>query len=345
MNSIKLPAFGPAVFRCVVGACAVALVIATQFVPRSYAADHVFKFGAPFPTGSSLHKGMLKFKEVVEAGSNGRIQIDLYPDAKLGDLAALMKGLHENTVDISLLGISTAADLPGGSALNIGALPFLYKNRAWVEKISNGPIYQQLFDDFAKVSNLRIFASYGERLPRAYQTLKGPIRKPEDLKGMRIRIAPIDIYADANRAFGAIPVKGDITTTYAMFQKGEIDGQENGIELAIPLKLYEVAKYFTEVDYAASLATWYTTEKIWQSLSPADRELMIKAAKAGGEVITSQSKSQREAGLAKLKAEGVIVTEADEPAFREAVKDLYKKYEGKAWPEGLVAKIRALQEQ
>jgi TRAP-type C4-dicarboxylate transport system substrate-binding protein len=288
---------------------------------------------------------MLKFKEVVEAESSGRIEIDLYPDSKLGDIAGLLTRLQDGSVDMALLGISTAADVKGGSALNIGALPFLYKDRKWVAKISNGPIYQQIFDDFAKESNIRIFASYGERLPRAFQTVRGPVRVPSDLKGMRIRVAPIDIYVETNKAFGAVPVRADINVTYELFKNGSIDGQENGIELALPLKLYEVAKYFTEVDYAPSLATWYSTETVWKSLTPADKEIFIKAAKAGGEVITGLSKTQAHDGIEKLKAEGVIVTQPDTEAFREAVKDIYKRYEGKSWPNGLVAKIKALQEQ
>lgn len=321
------------------------LLSAVGGLSPSHAAERVFKFGAPFPTGSSLHKGMLKFKEVVEAESSGRIEIDLYPDSKLGDIAGLLTRLQDGSVDMALLGISTAADVKGGSALNIGALPFLYKDRKWVAKISNGPIYQQIFDDFAKESNIRIFASYGERLPRAFQTVRGPVRVPSDLKGMRIRVAPIDIYVETNKAFGAVPVRADINVTYELFKNGSIDGQENGIELALPLKLYEVAKYFTEVDYAPSLATWYSTETVWKSLTPADKEIFIKAAKAGGEVITGLSKTQAHDGIEKLKAEGVIVTQPDTEAFREAVKDIYKRYEGKSWPNGLVAKIKALQEQ
>ena len=325
---------------------ALALCLSAVFLSTSSAraADRVLSFGAPFPVGSSLHKGMLKFKDVVEAESKGRYQIDLYPAGQKGDIFGLLDRLQADTVDMALLGISTAADVKGGAALNIGALPFLYKNRKWVETVSNGPLYQQIFDDFAKASNIRIFASYGERLPRGYQTTRGPVIKPADLKGMRIRVAPIDIYVEANKAFGAIPVPADINITYEYFKNGTIDGQENGLELAIPLKLYEVAKFWTDLDYAPSLATWYSTEKVWKSLGEEDRKIFIKAAQAGGEVITALSKDIAKSGAEKLQQEGVLVSQPDEAAFRDAVKDLYKKYEGKMWPEGLVARIKALQE-
>lgn len=330
---------------CSGAAIVIVLFAALIAAAPSPAAERVLKFGAPFPSGSSLHKGMLAFKDAVESKSHGRIEVDLYPDSRLGDIAGLLTRLQEGSVDLALLGISTAADVKGGSALNIGALPFLYKDRKWVEKISNGPIYQQIFDDFAKVSNIRIFASYGERLPRAFQTVRGPVRVPSDLKGMRIRVAPIDIYVETNKAFGAIPVRSDINTTYELLKNGTIDGQENGIELAIPLKLYEIAKYWVEVDYAPSLATWYSTETVWNSLGREDQQLLIDAAKAGGEVITALSTEQARTGIEKLKAEGVMISNPDVEAFRSAVKDIHKRYEGRFWPEGLVARIKGLQEQ
>lgn len=303
-----------------------------------------FSFGAPFPTGSNLHQGMQKFAEVIAAERAGRLRINLFPDSSLGDISGLLKRLQDGSVDFSLLGIGTAADLEGGAALNIGFLPYLFKDREWAAHICNGPIFHAMYDDLAKASKVRVFASYGERLPRSFNTTRGPIMRPEDLKGMRIRIAPIDVFMAGTRALGAEPVPTDLNEMYAGLVDGSLDGQENGLELTLAYKLYEVAKFWAVTDLAPSLATWYAHEPVWQSLSAEDRALFKRAAQAGGEVITRLSKQINRDGLETLRAAGVTISFPDIAAFREALKDLYLRYEGRVWPPGLVAQIRAMQD-
>ena len=299
---------------------------------------------APFPSGSNLHQGMLRFAEHIAAESEGRLRIGLYPDAELGDISGLLTRLQDGTVDMAVLGIGTAADLPGGAPLNIGFLPYLIRDREWAAKIFNGPIFHEMYDGLARASQVRIFASYGERLPRSFHTTRGPIVRPEDLRGMRIRVAPIDVFQVATRALGAIPVPTDLNEMYAALKDGRIDGQENGLELTIAYKLYQVAKYWSATDLAPSLATWYAHEPVWRSLTEEDQALFARAAKAAGELITRLSKDIAREGLALLRRQGVTVTEPDVPAFRAALADVYRHYEGRIWPAGLVEKISAMQE-
>ncbi len=301
-------------------------------------------FGAPFPRGSNLHRGMETFAAVVEAESEGRVKVLLHPAGELGDISGLLARLQDGSVDLALLGIGTAADLPGGAALNLGFLPFLFRDRKWAARICNGPIFRPMFDALAEASRVRVFASYGERLPRSFHTTRGPIRRPEDLRGMRIRVAPIDVFMVGTRALGAEPVATDLNEMYAALRDGRIDGQENGLELTLAYKLYEVAKYWMVTDLAPSLATWYAHEPVWHSLGQDDRALLVRAAKAGGEVITRLSADINRAGLELLREHGVTVTAPDVAAFREALKDVYRHYEGRVWRDGLVHEIRRLQE-
>jgi TRAP-type C4-dicarboxylate transport system substrate-binding protein len=301
------------------------------------------RFGAPFPSGSNLHTGMKKFAEVMAEESGGRLMVQLFPDSQLGDISGLLKSLQAGTVDIALLGIGTAADLPGGAALNIGFLPYLFRSREWAAQICNSPLFHGMYDQLAQASNVRVFASYGERLPRAFHTVRGPIVRPADMRGMKIRIAPIDVFAVGTRALGAEPVPTDLNEMYDALADGRIDGQENGLELTLAYKLYEVAKYWSVTDLAPSLATWYTHERLWQTFDAADRDIFKRSAKAAGEVITRLSKEINRDGLAVMRAAGVTITNPDIPAFRDALKDLYLHYEGRVWPHGLVEKIRALQ--
>jgi len=84
-------------------------------------------------------------------------------------------------------------------------------------------------------------------------------------------------------------------------------------------------------------------EKIWQTLSPAEKDILVRAAKLGGESMTKAGDDLEKQGLEAMKQHGITISEPDIEAFKEALKDVYKPYEGKLWPAGLVDKIRAMQ--
>jgi TRAP-type C4-dicarboxylate transport system substrate-binding protein len=130
---------------------------------------------------------------------------------------------------------------------------------------------------------------------------------------------------------------------YLAISRGQVDGQDNGFDLALSFKWHEVAKYWSATDHCFELATWYMSERVWQSIAPADREAFKRAAHSGGEVVTRLGEEIDKSGIEEIKKAGGTYTTPDIAAFREAFKDVHKPYEGKVWPVGLVDKIRAMQ--
>jgi TRAP-type C4-dicarboxylate transport system substrate-binding protein len=120
-------------------------------------------------------------------------------------------------------------------------------------------------------------------------------------------------------------------------------GQENGFDATIGYKWYEVAKYYSSTDQVYEVAAYYINEKLWQSLSAQEKQVLIQAAKNGGEAMTKAGEDLEKEGIETLKKAGVTYTVPDREAFREALKDIDKPYDGKLWPAGLVDKIRAMQ--
>ena len=110
--------------------------------------------------------------------------------------------------------------LKGGAPLNIGYTPYLFKSKEWAEKILNGPIFDEMFENLAKESGVRAFAAAGARSGRAIQTTKGPIVKPEDLKGYRLRIPPIDMFRAAFEPLGVKVVPMGLSDVYLAMSRG-----------------------------------------------------------------------------------------------------------------------------
>jgi TRAP-type C4-dicarboxylate transport system substrate-binding protein len=125
--------------------------------------------------------------------------------------------------------------------------------------------------------------------------------------------------------------------------RGQVDGQDNGFDLSLSFKWHEVAKYWSATDHCFELATWYISEKLWQSLSADDQVLFRRAAAEGGLVVTKLGEEIDRNGIEELKKANVTYTVPDIAAFRAAFADAHKPYEGKVWPAGLVDKIRAMQ--
>lgn len=105
----------------------------------------------------------------------------------------------------------------------------------------------------------------------------------------------------------------------------------------------EVAKFWSKTDHCFELATWYISERVWQTIAADDQAIFKRAAHAGGEIVTQLGAEIDRNGVEEIKKSGGTYTEPDIAAFREAFKDAHKPYDGKVWPAGLVEKIRAMQ--
>ncbi len=311
-------------------------------VPASGATLNV-RFGTPFVSGSNLHKGMEKFAEVVAAESRGTIKVQVYTDSQIGDIQQLIAGMQLGTVDMAYLGPGNLGQVKGCGPLNINYLPYLYKSKRSAEAVLNGPIFADLFEQCAKASGVRIFAVGGDRSARAIVTTKGPIRKPEDLKDMRLRIPPIPIFRDVFEKVGVKVVPLGLNEVYMALSRGQVDGQDNGFDLTLSFRFHEVSKFWSATDHVYDMGAFHVSERKWKSFTPEQQTIFRHAAAEGGRLATQLGDELDQRGLEELRKAGVNYVVPDRAAFERAWADIYRKYEGTVWPEGLVARVKAAQ--
>jgi TRAP-type transport system periplasmic protein len=321
----------------------VAAVAFLAIASISQAADLTLRFGTPFVTNSNLHKAMEEFAKVVDKESGGKIRVQVYADSQIGDIQQLIAGMQLGTVDMAYLGVGNSGQLKGCGPLNVAYLPYLFKNKEKATLVLNGPIMQEFYDSCAASSGVRVFAVAGARSPRAIVTTKGPIKKPEDLKGMRLRIPPIPIFRETFESLGVKVVPLGLNEVYMALSRGQVDGQDNGFDLTLTFRFHEVSKFWTATDHVYDVAAWYVSERRWKSMTKEQQELFKKAAQIGGKVATDLGEQFDRAGMEELKKQGVTYTVPDKAAFEAAWKDVYKSYEGTVWPAGLVERLKAAQ--
>ncbi|HEX7952995.1 MAG TPA: TRAP transporter substrate-binding protein [Burkholderiales bacterium] len=316
---------------------ALLLAAATSMIQ---AADLNLRFGTPFVTNSNLHKAMEKFAEVVGKESAGKIRVQVYADSQIGDIQQLIAGMQLGTVDMAYLGVGNAGQLKGCGALNVSYLP---KSKRAAEQTLNGPIFQELYEQCAQSAGVRIFAVGGDRSPRAIVTTRGPILKPADLNGMRMRIPPIPIFRDTFEAVGVKVVPLGLNEVYMALSRGQVEGQDNGFDLTLSFRFHEVSKYWSATDHCYDLGAFYVSERKWKTFTPEQQALFRRAAAEGGRLATQLGEEFDRHGLEELRKAGVNYVVPDKAAFEKAWANVYKNYEGKVWPEGLVARIKSAQ--
>jgi len=319
-------------------------LIAGALGPAHDAQARDMKIATIAASNSPWDHAMRAFADEAAKQSQDDLKVHVYTDGQLGDISKILSSMQLGTLDMGYFGLGSVVFLRGAQPLNILYAPYLFKSGAQAERIVNSEEFQKLFDEVAKKSGVRVFAAFGIRSPRALQTVSRAINKPEDVKGLKLRIPSIPILKTTFETLGAQVVPLGMTEIYTALGRGMIDGQDNGFDLSIPLRFHEEAKYWAATDHAYELTGWFISERIWQSLSDKERAALVAAAKAGGQVATKLDQELDNNAIKLLKDAGVTYTQPDKAAFRAALANVYKQYEGKDWPEGMVERIQKMQE-
>ena len=118
-------------------------------------------------TGSDWHKAMLKFAEVVQAKTDGRLEVLVYADGQLGNIPQTLTGMQLGTIDMGYFGTGSVLYLKEAKPLHIMYVPYLFKSKAEALKILNLEVFADIYEGLAQKTGIRIFGVYGARSPRA----------------------------------------------------------------------------------------------------------------------------------------------------------------------------------
>jgi tripartite ATP-independent transporter DctP family solute receptor len=225
--------------------------------------------------------------------------------------------------------------------LEVFAAPYVWRDVDHMLKTVRGPVGQALAERLVKAKGMRVL-DFGWLFGNRYLTTKSKaIYKPEDLKGMKIRVQPTAIYLETIKAMGANPTTMDFKEVYLGLQSGVIDGQENPPFVIYNNKFFEVQKFLMLTAHITQNQAIVINDKFYQGLSPEFRKILTDAAYEAGNYQNDIVLKSEQEGLDKLKEKGMTVVQPDLKAFREATKDVWKKVSEK-WEPGLYEKIQAV---
>ena len=314
-------------------AAATALAATTFSLPaaaQNYKSEYRMSLvvGPAFPWG----KGGEIWANKVKEKTNGRINIKLYPGVSLiqGDQTREFSALRQGVIDMAVG--STINWSPQVRALNLFSLPFLMPDYAAIDALTQGDVGKQIFTTLEKAGVVPL--AWGENGYRELTNSKKTVRSPADLKGMKIRVVGSPLFLDTFTALGANPTQMSWADAQPALASGAVDGQENPISIFTAAKLHTVGqKHLTMWGYIADPLVFVVNKQVWESWTPADRELVRQAAiEAGQEQIAIARKGLIEPGQPLLKdiaAMGVQITHlspAERDAFVKATRPVYDKW-------------------
>ncbi len=316
----------------VAAAAALAFTAPAAIAQTAYKSEYRMSLvlGTAFPWG----KGGELWANKVRERTQGRINIKLYPGVSLiqGDQTREFSALRQGVIDMAVG--STINWSPQVKQLNLFSLPFLMPDYAAVDALTQGEVGKSIFSTLDKAGVVPL--AWGENGYREISNSKKAIRTPEDLKGLKIRVVGSPLFLDTFTALGANPTQMSWADAQPAMASGAVDGQENPMAVYMAAKLHTVAqKHVTMWGYINDPLVFVVNKDIWNSWTPADREIVKQAAiDAGKEEIAIARKGMVETDKPLLKdiaANGVTVTQlspAEREAFVKATRPVFEKWKG-----------------
>ncbi|HLV17134.1 MAG TPA: DctP family TRAP transporter solute-binding subunit [Pseudomonas sp.] len=304
-------------------AAAAALTVSFAAQAREYSVSTVLSDA--FPWGQAA----AKWAELVNERSEGRITLRVYDNAQLvaGDQTKEFSAMRSGLIDMAVG--STINWSPQVPELNLFSLPFLVADNGDIDAITQGEAARMAFQAIEKRGVVPL--AWGENGFRQLSNSKKPIRTPDDIKGMKIRVVGSPLFQDTFSALGANPTQMSWADAKPALTTGAVDGQEN------PLSVFDVSridqvdqKYLTLWGYMADPLIFAVSPNVWKTFSAEDQALLKQAAIDAGKWEIEKSRAEEAQRLAAIRERGVRVielTEEERQAFVKATAPVYQKWE------------------
>ena len=296
------------------------------------------KLGHVAPEAQPYAKAAVKFAELVKEYTGGNVEVQIFPNSLLGDQRDLLEGLQLGSVDIAL---TSSAVLSGFMPrVQVFDLPFMFRNAEHVYKVVDGPLAKEIYaGDEAK--KLKVIATW-ENGFRDISNNKHAIEKPDDMKGIKIRVMENKLYIEMFKALGAEPTPMARGELFTALQTGIVDAQDNPIGQTYTSRFYEVQKFITLSGHTYSPEPMVFSLAKWNKI-PADAQAAIlKASAEAGKYNRELDAALQQDYIKKSEEKGMavtILTPEQKKMFQDKMKPVWDMFEEKIGKD-LIQKIQ-----
>ncbi len=280
--------------------------------------------------GSDSHPTMRAMKEYfvkpIEEGSQGRIKVELYPNAQLGGDREISEGVQMGTIQMA---IPASAPLAGfDKRVQVLELPYLFTTKKAAFEAADGILGEKLNSYLAAKGMLIL--GFQENGFRHVTNNRGPVKAPADLKGIKIRTMENPIHLAFFKAVGANPTPMSWGELYTALQQGTVDAQENPYAMIVDGKFYEVQKYVSETGHVFSFEVLIANKKFMDNL-PADLNALVVKSAREATLKQREYMDEEEAAFKEEVIQGGMtansLTPEEKQPFVDAAEKVYPMFE------------------
>ncbi len=303
----------------------------------SFAADVLkLKIGHVVTETGGEHLGSVKFAELLDKKSGGTIQLQIFPNGQIGGNREMIESMQVGALDMALPALPALGGFTDKT--KVFDLFYLFDDNKQAEKVLDGPVGQ----DVAKAveaANIKIISWWTQGFRET--TANREIRKPADLKGLKIRVMENPLHIEAWNTLGASAIPMAFSEVLTSLQQGVLDAQENPYQNIVNSGFHTVQKFIIETHHLYGPLPVVVSKIVWDKLTAEQQKIILEAAE---ETKVWQRAKQDEINN-KLKADiqktgkNVIIelTPEQKNEFRQKLAPLYKKYAPQM--NGIVEKI------
>jgi TRAP-type C4-dicarboxylate transport system substrate-binding protein len=314
--------------------------LSTSQAQQKEGAPIVFKGGHNGTPENRFHKAMLEWSAKVKQMTDGKVIIEVYPAEQLGTEKQMLDNVNLGIIDFSLVGTGLLVDYT--PALGIFENAFTFKNTEHFKNTGlNRAFMQKLSQDLESKSNLALMPAFSYLGKRSLLCTK-PIYKPEDGKGLKVRVPPVPTYEVVAYALGMTAAPVPFGEAYMAVKQGVVNAVEGIPENIVTMKFYEVAKYYTLTEHMTQAAAVVINKNVLsKKLNDAQRKIFLDTFIEQKIKYFEETDVMNGGFLKKLEGElGTTVIRLDdkakEPFRKRAIEKLNEKYIpqwGKWWTE------------
>jgi tripartite ATP-independent transporter DctP family solute receptor len=306
---------------------AAAALLALGSVTGPSAMAQVMKAADVHPAGYPTVVAVENMGKKLGAATQGRISFRMFPGSVLGGEKEMIEQAQVGAIQILRTSLGPLG--PVVPEVNVFNMPFVFRNVAHMRAVIDGPIGQELLDKISASQARLVGLAWMDGGSRSLYTKK-PVRKPEDLKGQKIRMMGNPLFIDTVNAMGGNGITMGFGEVYTAIQTGVVDGAENNPPSLLSTNHHKAgAKYYAQTHHLIIPEVLVMSRRSWDKLMPADQALVRKTAREAQleqRVLWDQAVAD---SSAKLKAAGVEFIEIDTRPFFEATAPVRTKYGAK----------------
>ena len=287
----------------------------------------VWKASDVHPLGYPTVEAIVRMGKKLEAQTNGRISIQMYPQMQLGGEKEMIEQAQVGALQIAR--ISVGALGPVIDELNVFNMPFIFRDEQHMRKVIDGPIGAELLEKIGANPATRLIAlGWMDAGTRNVYSNK-PVTKPSDLKGMKVRMMGNPIFVETMNAMGGNGVAMGFNELYSAMQTGVVDGAENNEPTVLAQNHYQVAKIYSLTGHLIIPEMFVFSKRTWDTLSKEDQALLKKVSREAQLEQRQLWDDKTAKATEELKAKGVQFVAADKGAFFKATQPVRDKYGAK----------------